>query len=46
MELDEVSVAGIVCPPYEDQGGARGTALFLMSSANDVIRGSGIKIST
>jgi len=36
-ELDKVSVAGIVCPPYEDQSGGRGTALFLMSSANDVI---------
>ena len=37
MELDKVSVAGIVCPPYEDQSGTRGAALFLMSSANDVI---------
>jgi hypothetical protein len=36
-ELDEVSVAGVVCPPYEDQSGAHGAALFLMSSANDVI---------
>jgi hypothetical protein len=36
-ELDEVSVAGVVCPPYEDQSGALGAALFLMSSANDVI---------
>ena len=36
-EMDEVSVAGVVSPPYEDQSGARGAALFLMSSANDVI---------
>jgi len=27
-ELDEVSVAGVVCPPYEDQGDALGAALF------------------
>ena len=36
-ELDKVSVAGVVCPPYEDQGDALGATLFLMSSANDVI---------
>ena len=36
-ELDKVSVAGVVCPPYEDQSGASGPALFIMSSANDVI---------
>ncbi len=27
-ELDEVSVAGVVCPPSEDQGDALGAAFF------------------
>ena len=35
--MERFPVAGVVCPPYEDQGGACGAALFLMSSAYDVI---------